>query len=82
MNGGRIWTRYYTPRQFARALGGPFRVVHCRALSLVVPPPYLTGLHDRARPVFDALVRADEAIAAWPVVRSAGDHFLMVLERQ
>lgn len=82
MAGGTIWTRYYSPREFARRFDREFHVRRVEALSLLVPPPYLTGVHDRFPRLFAALVRADAAIAGWPLVRSAGDHFMIELERR
>jgi ubiquinone/menaquinone biosynthesis C-methylase UbiE len=82
MAGGTIWTRYYTPRQFAQCFAGEFRVVRYEALSLFVPPPYLTFVHDHAPRLFDVLVRLDAATARWPLLRDAGDHFLIELARR
>jgi SAM-dependent methyltransferase len=77
-----IWTRYYTPRQFYRHFAAEFSLTHYRALSLAVPPPYLTGLYERARGVFNVLAWLDERTSSWPLFRDAGDHFLMVLARR
>lgn len=81
MAGGTIWTRYYTPREFARRFAPEFRVVRVEALSLLVPPPYLTWVAERHPRWHERLVRWDAAIAGWPVVRSMGDHFMIELER-
>ncbi len=82
MAGGTIWTRYYTPREFARCFDREFRVVRVEALSLLVPPPYLTWVADRHPRWFERLARWDSRIAGWPVVRSMGDHFMIELERR
>jgi SAM-dependent methyltransferase len=82
MNGHIVWTRYYTPAEFAgpfRAAG--FRRVSLRALGLFAPPPYLQAFAARRPALVRALERADDAVGAWPVLRSAGDHFLIVLRK-
>jgi SAM-dependent methyltransferase len=82
LEGGTVWTRYYTPRQFARAFEpAGFRVVWLRALGLLAPPPYMRALADRRPALLDRLHRAEDAVADWPLVRGCGDHFLIVLEK-
>lgn len=82
MNGHTIWTRYYWPREFTRHYEPDFEVVHREALSLFVPPPYLTFTADRLPRLHRTLVRLDELVAARPVARELGDHFLVVLRRR
>jgi hypothetical protein len=85
MNGHTIWTRYFTPREFVREWtggGGDWELIAYEGLSTFVPPPYLTALGERHPALFHRLVRLDARTAAWPVVRSAGDHFLVVLRRR
>ncbi len=81
LNKHRVWTRYYTPREFYRPFAAQFDLLHYRALSLFVPPPYLTGLHDRAKPLFDAAWWLDDHVGHWPLIREMGDHFLMTLQK-
>jgi SAM-dependent methyltransferase len=84
MNGHTIWTRYHTPGGFVREWtrgSSAWESVRVEGLSTFVPPPYLAGT-PAARP--DRLVRLerlDAATSAWPVMRSIGDHFLVVLRR-
>src|SRR6185437_15868194 len=82
MNGHTIWTHYYWPREFARAFSGEFSLSQVRGLCILSPPPYLTWLHERYPQVDRALWRIDQRLAAWPVVRSLGDHFLIILRRR
>ncbi|MGB8861404.1 MAG: class I SAM-dependent methyltransferase [Ilumatobacteraceae bacterium] len=84
MNGHTIWTRYFTPREFAREwlAGGGWEVVSYEGLSTFVPPPYLDALATQRPRLFRRLVRLDARTAAWPVLRTAGDHFLIVLRRR
>ena len=47
-----------------------------------VPPPYLVGHCDRAPPAEALLAALDARLTGLPLLRSAGDHFLMVMERR
>ncbi len=82
LNGHTVWTRYYTPREFEgvfRAAG--FRRVSLRALGLFAPPPYLQAFAGRHPSLVRGLQRVDDAVGGWPVLRNAGDHFLIVLRK-
>jgi SAM-dependent methyltransferase len=85
MNGGTIWTRYHTPREFARewiGTEGLWELVRYEGLSTFVPPPYLTSMSEHHPALFERMAGLDAATAAWPVLRSMGDHFLIVLRRR
>jgi SAM-dependent methyltransferase len=74
-------TWYYTPGALARAMAG-FRVESCRALPLLLPPPYLPQLWQRHGRLLRRLERWEERWASrWPW-NGLGDHFLMVLVRK
>jgi len=77
----RVPTRYYTPRAFARCLAPFFRPVDCRALLLLLPPPYLAHLVTRHPHLATRAARVERRIAGWPLLRGLGDHFIMELER-
>ena len=82
LNGHVVQTRYYTPRAFEQPFErAGFSRVSLRALGLFVPPPYMQGFAERHPTVVHALERADDAVGAWPVLRNAGDHFLVVLRK-
>lgn len=82
LNGRTVWTRYYSPREFADALeGAGFRQRALRALGLMAPPPYLCAAAARHPRLIGGLLRLDDRVAGWPGLRQWGDHFLMVLER-
>ena len=85
MNGHTIWTRYFTPREFVRewiGTDGDWALEHYEALSLFVPPPYMDKMAERHPKLFRRLVSIDRRTAEWPVMRSMGDHFLVVLHRR
>jgi SAM-dependent methyltransferase len=82
LEGRTVWTRYYTPREFERVFveAGLTRV-SLRALGLLVPPPYLQAFRSRHVPLVAALQRLEDRVAAWPLARACGDHFLIVLRK-
>jgi ubiquinone/menaquinone biosynthesis C-methylase UbiE len=82
LNRHTVWTRYYTPREFYGAFAHEFELTHYRALGLFLPPPYLIRGYERGRAIFAALGWLDDRLGGWPVLRDAGDHFLMVLTRR
>jgi len=82
LEGGTVWTRYYTPRSFERAFADAgFTRVSLRTLGLLVPPPYMQAFADRHRGVVDRLQRLEDAVGAWPGLRAWGDHFLIALRK-
>jgi hypothetical protein len=52
-----------------------------RALGLFAPPPYLQTFAERHRRFVRTLERVDDAVGGWPLLRGAGDHFLIVLRK-
>jgi SAM-dependent methyltransferase len=82
LNGHVVRTRYYLPRTFEQSFKrAGFGRVALRALGLFAPPPYLQAFAERHRTLVQALERVDDAIGGWPLLRSAGDHFLIVLRK-
>jgi SAM-dependent methyltransferase len=80
LNQCKVWTNYYWPREFLACFAPDFDLVRYSALSLFVPPPYLTWIERYPR-VLRALAQWDDALGGLPVLRDMGDHFLMVLRR-
>jgi SAM-dependent methyltransferase len=81
LNKHTVWTRYYTPREFYAAFAAEFELTHYRAFSLFVPPPYLTWV-ERAPTALRGLAWLDDHLGRWPLLRDAGDHFLIVLTKR
>lgn len=77
----RVPTFYATPHAFARRFAPHFRVVDCRALLLLLPPPYLAHLTARFPRLFRAASRLEPRLAGLPLLRALGDHFWLELER-
>jgi SAM-dependent methyltransferase len=82
MNQRTIWTRYCTPREFYSSFQDSFSLSHYRGLCLFAPPPYLSQVRERFPEVYRWLWALDRRAAGWPLLRSLGDHFLMVLRRR
>jgi ubiquinone/menaquinone biosynthesis C-methylase UbiE len=82
LNGHTVWTRYFTPHDFARRFEAQFDVESVRGLCIAAPPPYLFGAWERLPVLCEWAASLDDLVGPWPVVRQAGDHFLMVLTRK
>jgi SAM-dependent methyltransferase len=82
MNNHTIWTRYYTPREFYRGFYAHFSLEHVRGLCVFAPPPYLTGIREKHPRWHELLWSIDRKVAGWPLLRAAGDHFLMVMRKR
>jgi ubiquinone/menaquinone biosynthesis C-methylase UbiE len=82
MNNHTVWTHYYGPREFYHAFQQDFALTHFRALCLFAPPPYITWVRERHPRWHERLWQVDRALAAWPVLRGLGDHFLMIMRRR
>ncbi|MBV9282477.1 MAG: class I SAM-dependent methyltransferase [Chloroflexi bacterium] len=82
LNGETVWTRYFTPRQFYQAFADDFELTSYRGLRIFSPPPYMVGVERRLRSVCALGESLDDRIGMLPLVRDAGDHFLMVMTRR
>jgi 2-polyprenyl-3-methyl-5-hydroxy-6-metoxy-1,4-benzoquinol methylase len=82
LNGETVWTRYYTPRQFYGAFAEEFALTYYRALRLCAPPPYMLGVYRRLRPICTLGEWFDSRAGTLPIVRDAGDHFLMIMTKR
>jgi SAM-dependent methyltransferase len=82
LNRQTVWTRYYSPREFYRAFQDEFTLVHHRGLCLFAPPPYLATVRERHPRGYERLWRIDRRVAGWPMLRSMGDHFLIVMKKR
>jgi 2-polyprenyl-3-methyl-5-hydroxy-6-metoxy-1,4-benzoquinol methylase len=82
MNNHTIWTRYYSPREFYRAFNRDFTLERFRGLCVFGPPPYLTWVREKYPRVHEWLWRLDRRVAAWPLLRGMGDHFLIVMKKR
>ncbi len=82
LEGRTVWTRYYTPGEFADACASAgLARVSLRTLGLLVPPPYLQAFADRHPSLIRLLQRMEDIVGDWPGLRNWGDHFLIVLRK-
>ena len=82
LNGETVWTRYFTPRQFYGSFADDFALTYYRGLRLCAPPPYMLGVYRRLRPICALGDWLDSRAGALPIVRDAGDHFLMIMTKR
>ncbi len=82
LNGGTVWTHYYTPREFHRHFEAGFALSYYRTLGLFSPPPYLIAAERKAPSLCKALAGLDDLIGDRPVFRNAGDHFMIILRKR
>ena len=76
-----VASRYYGPRGFARAFAPHFRLQRVRAFPVLIPPPYLSHLWDRAPTLFARLENSERRLSALFPFSHLGDHSLLVLTR-
>jgi SAM-dependent methyltransferase len=76
-----VWTTYYTPRELFEFFASHFRLQAYRGLGLFLPPPYLVAGYQRWRALGAVLGWLDDTLGGAPVLRDAGDHFLMTMIR-
>ncbi len=82
LNRRTVWARYYGPREFYASFRAHFSLEHYRGVCLFVPPPYMAGLREQHPGCYRQLWRIERRVAGWPLLRSLGDHFLIVLRRR
>ncbi len=74
-------TRFYTPRDMIRTLGGGFRVRGVEGMQVFLPPSNLAELYAAARPVFVPLDWLERLLSKrWPV-NSWGHHTILTLQK-
>lgn len=82
LNEQLVWTRYWTPRAFAGVFRPHFELRSLQALGLVTPPPYRLAFARRHPRLVERLAALEAHLGAWPLLRQAGDHFLITLRRR
>lgn len=76
----RLQTYYHCASAVRHCLAGRFQLTRQMGLCILLPPPYLQRIVRRQR-VFDGLSRAEVAIREWLLIRSIGDHMVMIFEK-
>lgn len=76
-----ISVSYPTVKQVRRAFCPWFELRSWRAIGLFVPPSYVEPWLRNRKAALSLMQQLDRRCAAWPVLRSAGDHVLMEFTR-
>jgi hypothetical protein len=77
----RVSCRYYRPGDFIRIFGSAFSARECRALPLLLPPPYAVARWADLGPLWRRVARWDRRLASHFPCNQWGDHFLLCLQR-
>jgi len=72
-----VQTYYHSPAAFVE----DFFIEDRFALGLFVPPPYLQRV-TRHQKFFRGLVFCDERFTGWPIMRTMGDHLVVILRKR
>ncbi len=82
LEGEKVWTQYFTPREFIDHYEPSFEVTRLRSMNLFAPPPYLVAWYHKYPQWFARGEQLDVKSGDWPILRSMGDHFLVVLKKK
>jgi ubiquinone/menaquinone biosynthesis C-methylase UbiE len=82
MNNHTIWTRYYSPREFYRGFEAHFSLQRVRGICVFAPPPYIATVRQKYPRLYRRLWALDRMLAGLPLVRTLGDHFLIVMKKR
>jgi SAM-dependent methyltransferase len=79
--GNTFTVSYYSPRSCKRFFAPWFTVCRIRGMNVLSPPPHAVGFRS-GHPFLSAMLeRWESRVAAFPLIRSVGDHFMIVLQR-
>ena len=77
----RFEVTYYSPRSFSSSFLSKFALERIIGLNIASPPPS-AHFFARKHPVLTSILeRIDRVIGSIPLVRSLGDHFIVILRR-
>ncbi len=71
--------QFYTPDAFAGPFAQHFTVERVIAFPLLLPPVHMAEVYHARDKHFDRRLGRERRLREWPVLREAGDHFLIVL---
>lgn len=72
---------YLTVRELRRIFAPYFQLRSVMGVGVAIPPSYLESWVARHPRAFAFLRRIEAGVAAWPILRSTGDHVLLRFER-
>jgi len=79
--GNTFAVTYYSPGSFTAFFSRWFSVRHLRGMNIFSPPPHAVRFRTRHPLLSSLLERWEPHVAALPIFRSVGDHFMIVLQR-
>jgi len=82
LNGEKIRTFYFTPKQFAGYFENEFRIDKIYSHGLYTPPPYLVGIYNKLKPFVKILMKIDEFTRGIFPFNRFGDHFIIVMRKK
>lgn len=82
LNGEKVKTYYFSPAQFSAAFGRHFEKIKILSLGFKTPPPYLSGIYHKLKPLVHLWMKFDEFTMKLPVFNRFGDHFIVILKRK
>lgn len=82
LNGNKVLTFYFIPKEFAKKFGENFILEKIYTLGYNTPPPYLIGIYNRLKPIVKLFMKIDEAVKGMFPFNRFGDHFIVVMKRK
>jgi len=82
LNGETIRTFYFTPKEFAMYFKNEFVIEKIYSHGLYTPPPYLSGVYNKLKPVVKVLMKIDEIIKGVYPLNRFGDHFIIIMRKK
>jgi ubiquinone/menaquinone biosynthesis C-methylase UbiE len=79
---GTVFTCHYHDPAFVRRNLPAFEQVTLMTLSCFVPPPHLLPFAQRHPRFVRSMERLEAFTCKWPLIRSIGDHFLIILRKR
>ena len=82
LNGEKIRTFYFTPKEFAKYFKNEFVREKIYSHGLYTPPPYLLGIYNKLKPIVKAFMKIDEITKGIFPFNRFGDHFIIVMRKK
>ncbi|MBI3006617.1 MAG: class I SAM-dependent methyltransferase [Ignavibacteriales bacterium] len=80
---GKSFTVYYHPlKKFLSTFSPWFESIRGVGFSIISPPPHGTKFRENWRPLSQWLEQSEDSIATLPLLRSVGDHYMVLLKRK
>ena len=80
--GKTFWVHYHSPRSFSSLFKPWFKSQGLCALNLITPPPHALAFAKRHSRLTKFLETVEPALRSLPLLRSIGDHYLIVLKKE